>query len=691
MRLFVLRFCAGLFCAATLWAPPLTVWARPVAAEDLFVLRLVSDTQISPDGRYVAFAVSKMDGPQNAYFSNIWLADIARTRVHQISGGNHDSSPNWSPDGRTLLFTRIKQGKPQIYQYDVLRKATHQLTSLTAGAASAKYSHDGKHIAFGVTTKDDEPKAYIDFNAAGFKPKKNQRNSDVRIITKFHFQANGVGETFFRHAHIWIMDSDGSHPRALTSGHEFSEGDIEWSPDDRTIAFTSLRRESVNLGPSDVYSIPVSGGAMRLLQSDQQSNTSPAWGHRNDRLWYFANNVEDPAEYPALISARLDGRGKRELIGKNKVAWGDIVITDAKEPGGLCGPLFDPQDRFMVLDVNGPGYSKLVKIDTDTGSMHDLTGNSGEVSECTLSADGRRVAYTFADFLHPAEVYTVQTSGGPPKALSVFNEPYLHRVALSRPQSFSVKDPAGFDVRAWFMPAINARGKRHPTLLDIHGGPQTQFGESFFHEFQYWAGLGYNVVFSDPRGSVGFGYPFQEALAKNWGNAMFEDVSAVMDEVIKRPDVDPDRTAVLGGSYGGYATLWVISHTNRFKAAIAERVVSNLATEQLVADLASRNALGGAYSWGLPWEAGNKYAEQSPLSFVASVNTPLLLLHATNDTRTPIDQTLQEYSALKILGKPVTYVEFPRENHDLSRTGEPIHRVERLHILSDWMKRYLKP
>lgn len=443
--------------------------------------------------------------------------------------------------------------------------------------------------------------------------KKNQHLSDVRTITNLHFQANGAGETYLRHAHIWIMDRGGLHPRALTSGHSFSEGDFQWSPDDRTIAFSSLRRESVDLGPNDAYSVPASGGAIRRLQSDQQSNTSPSWGHRNDRLWYFASGVQDPAEYPALISARLDGSAKRELIGKNKLAWGDVVITDTKEPGGLCGPLFDPLDRFMVLDVNGPGYSKLVKIDTGSGTIHDLTPAKGEVSDCTMSADGKRVAYIFADFLHPAEVYTVATDGGAPQALSSFNEPYLHRATLSRPQAFSVKDPAGFEVRAWFMPAINATpAKRNPTLLDIHGGPQTQFGDIFFHEFQYWAGLGYNVVFSDPRGSVGFGYPFEEALAKNWGNAMFEDVSAVMDEVVKRPDVDPNQTAVLGGSYGGYATLWVISHTNRFRTAIAERVVSNLATEQLVADLASRNALGGAYSWGLPWEAGNKLLNSRP-------------------------------------------------------------------------------
>ncbi|MDP9110325.1 MAG: prolyl oligopeptidase family serine peptidase, partial [Candidatus Eremiobacteraeota bacterium] len=193
------------------------------------------------------------------------------------------------------------------------------------------------------------------------------------------------------------------------------------------------------------------------------------------------------------------------------------------------------------------------------------------------------------------------------------------------------------------------------------------------------------------RGSVGFGYDFQEALAKHWGDAMFADVQAVMDKAVRRSDVDPDRLGVLGGSYGGYATLWVIAHTHRYRAAIAERVVSNLATEQLAADLASDNALGGRYSWGLPWQPGNLYAEQSPISYIANVTTPLLILHSELDTRTPIDQTLQVFSALQILGKTVSYIDFPGENHDLSRTGSPIHRVERLNALAQWFAPYFHP
>ena len=174
---------------------------------------------------------------------------------------------------------------------------------------------------------------------------------------------------------------------------------------------------------------------------------------------------------------------------------------------------------------------------------------------------------------------------------------------------------------------------------------------------------------------------------------MFKDVQAVMDAVVQRPDVDATRLGVSGGSYGGYATFWVISHTDRYKAAIAERGVSNLVTENLAADFAGKNGLGGGtYNWGAAWDpASTDYAKFSPITYVANVHTPLLILHSDEDTRAPIDQSLQEFTALKVLGRPVLYVAFPDENHALSRVGSPIHRVERLHILMDWLNKYLSP
>jgi dipeptidyl aminopeptidase/acylaminoacyl peptidase len=687
------RVCAFTFSALVGIAPLAAPAAgRPVAAEDLFKLTYVSNPQISPDGSRVVFVATRMNGPNDTYYSNLELVDARTGALRAITRGNHDSSPVWSPDSRTIAFVRAKKGaRPQIYAYRVSDGRTLQLSHVKGGATGPLYSHDGKHVAFSTVTVDAPHSTYIDFKAAGFAPGKKQRRSDVRIINTMHYLANGAGFVYDKHAHIGVMNADGSATRALTSGHQWSEGGYAWSPDDRTIAFNSLRRDPPSLGPNDIYTISASGGAMHKLASNQISNNLLTYD-RSGNLWYQSGGVADPAELPALMHAAPDGTQPVVVAAKNTVDFGDTVLADMGEPGGLCGPIFAPHDAFALIDVNKPGYSALVKLNPKTGALTDVTGTSGEAAECTMDGAGRYAAYTRSDFTHPREVYLLDLATGKSRRLTGINDAYLASVERSVPQPFTVKDDAGFTVQAWFMPAIGAkRGERRPTILDIHGGPETQFGNTYFDEFQYLAGQGYNVVFADPRGSVGFGYPFEEALAKHWGDAMFDDLQRVMDEVIKRPDVDPNRLAVSGGSYGGYATLWVIAHTHRFKTAIAERVVSNLATEQLAADLASDNALGGRYSWGLPWEAGNQYAAQSPITYVANVTTPLLILHSEQDTRTPIDQTLQEFSALKILGRTVRFVDVPDENHDLSRIGAPIHRVERLHIMTQWLQGYLHP
>jgi len=689
----VLRFTLAAFVGFYLLAGAVGACAsaRTVAAEDLFKLAFVSDTNIAPDGSRVVFVVSRMNGPKNRYDSDLYLVSTAGGPTVRITSTGRDSSPAWSPGSKRIAFVRgpAKKGqRAQIFAYDVGTGRVRQLTRLKAGAAEPRYSHDGRRILFTSFTIASPPPAQIDFRAAGFNPTKSLRTSDVRTIAQMHFEANGQGYVYDRQAHLWTMNADGSSPRALTTGDRWSEGGAQWSPDDKTIAFSSIRYDSPSLGPDDVYTIPSSGGSMRKLPSAQPANDFVQYD-RSGNLWYFSGGIADPAQFPALVRARADGADRHEVVALNRLNFGDSLLADMGEPGGLCGFDFAPRDAFTITNLNNPGNSALVKLDPRSGGVTPLT-RRGDASGCTMDRAGRFVAYTFSDFTHPREVYVLDLQTGASRKLTALNDRYLSQVELSVPQPFSVVDDAGFTVQAWFMPALRGSGPR-PTLLDVHGGPETQFGETFFHELQYWAGLGYNVVFSDPRGSVGFGYPFEEALAKHWGDAMFEDVQRVMDAALKRSGVDSNRLGVLGGSYGGYATLWIVGHTNRYKVAVAERVVSNLATEQLAADLASDNALGGRYSWGLPWQAGNSYLQQSPISYVANATTPLLILHSEEDTRTPIDQTLQWFNAAKILNRPIEYVVFPGENHDLSRTGAPIHRVERLRILSSWLQQYLRP
>jgi len=681
----------GLALAFSLSAPAMAA-PRPVQPEDLFKFTFITGPQISPDGTRVVFAATRLNGPKETYDGILYLIPVAGGAPKALGTTGRDGGPVWSPDSRTIVFTRgpAKKGqRGQLFAYDVATGNVRQLTHLKQGASGPVFSHDGKHIAFRVVSVDPAPAARINFAAAGFTPKKNQAKSDVRVIDQMHFEANGAGYTYDRHPHIWVMNADGSGARVLTSGI-WAEGNPRWSPDDRTIAFDSLRYNSPSLGPNDVYTISATGGAMHKLPSNHPSNNLADFDPAGD-LWYFSGGVRDPAEFPALVKSRPDGSGRTTIVPLNTMNFGDSVLADMGEPGGLCGPFFAPREAFVFANVEAPGYSALVKLDPRTGAIQKLTA-AGEASDCSMDANGRFAAYTLSDFTHPREVYVMDLSTGESRRITSMNDALIAQLQLSTPQPFTVVDDAGFTVHAWFMPAIGAKsGTRRATILDIHGGPETQFGETFFHELQFWAGQGYNVVFSDPRGSVGFGYPFEEALAKHWGAAMFDDVQRVMDAAVKRADVDPNRLGVSGGSYGGYATLWVVGHTRRYKAAIAERVVSNLATEQLAADLASDNALGGRYSWGLPWQTGNLYLQQSPISYVANAVTPLLILHSEEDTRTPIDQTLQWFNAAKILGRAIEYVVFPGENHDLSRIGSPIHRVERLHVLAQWFARYLRP
>jgi len=678
---------AGLFFALGAVAAS----AAPIAPEDLFKLTLLSNAAISPDGNHVLVQASKMNGPKNTYDRSIELVDVASGKLtHNVTKHLGDGDYAWMPDGKSFVFVRtVEKAKPQLYRYTLEGGAIVRLTNIKDGVSGPVVSHAGDRIALTITENDPPHDAYIDFTKAGFTPKEGQRKTDIHLIDQLFFEANGQGYTYQQHQHIWTVNADGSHPMQLTSG-KYSEGFDAWSPDDRTILFDSLRYESVDGGPSDVYTMTSTGGAMQKVASPLPANNGFFFNGDGTRVYFLSGDVRDAAELPSLVAARLDGSDRQTLVARDTVSWGDTLLADMKEGGGLCGaPL--PGAQSMELNVDGPAYANLRRLDLTNGTFANVTPAKGEAWSCTLTHDGSRVAYLYSDFTHPADVYVAATNSGTPRQLTHVNDAYLASVTLSQPQEFSVKDPSGFTVQAWFMPATSGAGPKHPTILDIHGGPETQFGDTFFHEFQMYASQGYNVVFSDPAGSTGHGYAFEEALESNYGDAMFQDVQAVMDAAVRRPDVDPTRLAVSGGSYGGYATMWVIAHTDRYKAAIAERGVSFLQSENLSADFAGKNGLGGGtYTWGPAWDpASSDYAKFSPLTYVANVHTPVLLLHSDNDTRAPIDQTLQEYTALKVLGRTVEYVAVPNENHDLSRVGSPIHRVERLHIMLDWLKKYL--
>ena len=294
-------FCAVAAAAVVFaWVLPALAAQRPVAAEDLFKLSLVSSAQISHDGKRVAFVVAKLDGPINTYLTNLWVADVSTGKVWQLTRGDSDGDPSWSPDDRFVAFDSGRADKEQIYKIALDGGEAQRVTNVPGGASGPQWSHSGTRILFQSTTTLPKPKSSVDWKAAGFTPTDEQRTSDVRTITALHFEDNGRGESWTKTAHLWTVNADGSGAKALTSGTTFSEGQAVWSPDDKTIAFVSFRSFDPMLFRSDAYVIASTGGSMRKIPLPPDSINGPTWSLDGSSIWYFDATSADPAGYPAI-------------------------------------------------------------------------------------------------------------------------------------------------------------------------------------------------------------------------------------------------------------------------------------------------------------------------------------------------------------------------------------------------------
>jgi dipeptidyl aminopeptidase/acylaminoacyl peptidase len=311
------------------------------------------------------------------------------------------------------------------------------------------------------------------------------------------------------------------------------------------------------------------------------------------------------------------------------------------------------------------------------------------VTGLTTSMDAGRVAFTATDPVSPAEVFVCDADGGNERQLTHLNADFQREAGLSAPERFTY-ERAGYTLDGWvMMPADFEEGKTYPALLNVHGGPATQYGHVFFDEFQVYAGAGYAVIFTNPRGSQGYGEDFMRAVLTDWGNNDYLDVMAGLEAALERaPWIDRERLGVMGGSYGGYMTSWIVGHDHRFKAACSERALNEFTSMFGTSDIG--HTFPKEHVGMYPWEDREAHIRHSPLTYAPQIQTPLLILHAENDLRCPIEQAEQLYVWLKKLGKEVLFVRFPDEGHEMSRSGKPRHRLERFNLILDWFGAYLK-
>jgi dipeptidyl aminopeptidase/acylaminoacyl peptidase len=676
---------------------------RGMLPEDLYRIAWAEDAQISPDGRRVALVRKWMDEAQNDYRSNIWVAASDGSDLRRFTNGDRsDSHPRWSPDGIWLAFLSNRAcvesdgGKPsgskgdkekhssQIWIIPASGGEARQLTNQAEGVKSFVWSPDSAKIAFVARVREtcDPP---------------DDSARTARIISTLRYKSNGEGFIYDRRAHIFVQSIETGSASQLSNGDSDDEEPC-WSPDSTVIAFSSTGHDQNELRMvSDIFTVGVSGGSPRRLTSGTGTAHAPAYSPDGHRIAYFGHDDPHPGGSRNLILYAMDAHGG------NRYSLSGALDRSA---AGEVAPIWSADCDAILTGIIDRGTVALVafaaKENEDGRNAVPIIEGPRLLTSWSASASGTAIAFTASSVTAPAEAFAVGTAGwmlaGAGKLnetrLTDFNAQWLAEVTLSDAEAFHFAGDSGLEVEGWVMrPSSNessAAAAPVPTLLNVHGGPHAFYGWGFFDEFQVQAGAGYAVVAINPRGSQGYGEGFARACCGDWGGGDYADLMLGVDEALARfSHLDHERLGVLGGSYGGFMTSWIVGHTRRFSAAVSERAVN------APVSLFGTSDIGYWFEQyevaGNPLTDRDTYLNHSPLTYAAQIETPLLIVHSENDLRCPIEQGEQLFVALKLLKRTETaLVRFPEENHELTRSGKPSRRAERFRILLDWFDRYLQ-
>jgi dipeptidyl aminopeptidase/acylaminoacyl peptidase len=654
---------------------------KPVEIKDLFRLRMVSDPRISPDGRRIAFVHTTLDHEKDEYVSDIWMADAKTGASTQFtSGRGKDKGPRWSPDGKRLLFTSTppaKEGeekkKPQLYIIEVAGGEARKLTDLKLGVEGPKWSPDGKQVLFVSPTQPVEPKG------------------DIKHITRLSYKFNGRGFFPGIYKHVFTIPHRGSKPKQVTKG-EYKIDGAEWIGSD--ILFYGNTDPDADRGDYDhIYRIDPKGEPKRL--------TEGTWS-----IYGAGNGMTGVAPSPdgkeiafAGHDYRRSGATKADIWVMPAEGGTPQKLTEGFEPDlgvkmscDVRGSSSDPTphwggDGFIFFTSNFAGVSNLNRVKAKGGKVQRLLGEvDHSVESWSMNGEGA-IAYTTLATTRPHDLWI--SADGKDRQITDFNKKWLQGLDLRPHEHFTFKSTGGHTVEGWIMkPSGLKKGKKYPMAVEIHGGPRGVFGNALMHEHQVLAGRGYAVMYINPWGSGGYTEDYQAGLPGHYGEQDYADIMEAVDYCLKTYAwVDGERLACLGGSYGGYMTNWIVTHTTRFKAAVTMRSISNWVSFFGTSDIGW--TFGRREMLGTPWDNEEEFMAKSPIRYVKNVKTPTLIIHSEEDYRCPMEQGEQFYTALKYLGVPTEFVRFPGENHELSRSGKPKHRQARLEHILRWFETYL--
>ncbi|HEY7290776.1 MAG TPA: S9 family peptidase [Vicinamibacterales bacterium] len=697
---------AALACVVVLSVRPDAQSKRFITEKDLFKFTWIADPQIAPDGASIAYVEVTVNEKENRYETSLYTVPTSGGEPRRLTSGIRDTAPRWSPDGKHLAFVRAanaptggENARPQpaqVYLLDMDGGEAQPITSLPRGAGSPAWSPDGKTIAFSASTGPEPAKS-------------DAHQSDVKVITKAVYRANG-NPTWVdteHHSHLFTMrvPGPGEKPAALkqlTDG-EFDENGLTWSSDGSAIYFVSIRvpepyyQES---GP-ELYSVPAAGGSITKLASIDGSigNISPSPdGKRIAFIGTLRGKPIRSYSQPDLwVMDAAAGSTPKNLTAAYDYDIGGGIGGDQAAPRGQNRkPVVWSKDGASLIVVSAEkGSANLKRVTIATGKVDAITQGPQDIGAFSTTPDASKIAALVSTQTNIGDLAMVDTStrvadgAAGLRTITHVNDALFKEITQSEPEEIWYKSFDGKQIQAWILkpPDFDA-SKKYPMILEIHGGPHSAYGNVYTHEFQWMAAKGYVVLFTNPRGSTSYGQDFGNIIQYHYPGDDYKDLMAGVDEVVKRGYVDANRLGVTGGSGGGLLTDWTVTQTQRFKAAVAQRDIADWYGFWFTADF---TLFQPTWFRKAPWEDPQDFAARSPITHVANVTTPLMLVLGDQDYRTPpADGGEMMFRALKYRKIPTVMVRFPRENHELSRSGEPWHRIERLEHIVGWMDQWLQ-
>ncbi len=658
---------------------------RPMQLEDMFRIQRVSDPQLSPDGKTVAYVVGVPDKAANRINTDIWLIPSNGGNAKQLTNSpRHDRHPRWSPDGKWIAFESNRDGSMQIYLFNVASGETKQITNISSEASGAIWSADGKKIGFVSAVFpefSDQPYDKADRLNREKQGSRDNSKMKARVLTKLLYRHwdSWVDD---KRQHIFVVNADGTDPRNVTPGDRdavptsstFSTGDdFSFSPDGKEIAYTAtpvpVREESWSTN-HDILTVDLETGERKQITMNPAADVYPQYSPNGKYIAYRAQSRagSEADRWQLMLYDRAAGTTKSLTpdfdTNVEAFAWANdnkTIYTAAEEKGNM--PLWS------------------IGID---GSVKKVYGH-GNNAEVTITADGKTIVFMHQTMSRPVELWTANSSGTNAKQLTHMNDVLFSHIELSDPEYVWFDGANGTKVQMWIVkpPFFDAK-KKYPLVYWVHGGPQSVFGNSWSYRWnqQLWAAQGYVIALPNPRGSTGFGQQFTDEISKDWGGKVTIDVMNGVAYMEKQPYVDVTRMAAAGASFGGYIMNWINGHTDKFKTLICHDGVFNFHSMYGVTE----ETWFDEWEHGIPWETRD-FDKFSPHTYAQNFKTPTLIIHSELDFRVPVGEGFALFTTLQRKGIPSKLLYFPDEGHWVLKpqNSEMWHTT-----VFDWLKDYLK-